>query len=43
MKEERSMDSDEKQDNEDSVPGALPESSAVSSASAEKENTDNEN
>ena len=43
VKEERSMDSDEKQDNEDSVPGALPESSAVSSASAEKENTDNEN
>ena len=42
-KEESSLDSDEKQDNEDSVPGALPESSAVNSASAEKENTDNEN
>ena len=41
-KEESSLDSDEKQDNEDSVPGALPESSAVNSASAEKENTDNE-
>ena len=36
------MDSDEKQDNEDSVPGALPESSAVSSASAEKGNADHE-